>query len=129
MPDETRTTGADAVEQVLTAPITRVDAEQRLVTVTATSESVDSYSTPFAYEASKDAFMRWIGNVREMHECRAVGARVGVRFDDAERRVYVLSLDAWIPSSTLNSPLDFLMIRPSISHHPCALVARMIPCN
>lgn len=75
------------VEHVLTAPITRVDPDQRLVTVTATSESVDSFGTVFDYDASKDAFVRWVGNVREMHQPKAVGTRVGVHFDDAERKV------------------------------------------
>src|SRR5262249_19313487 len=34
------------------------------------------------------AFTRWVGNVREMHERKAVGNRVAVRFDDEARRVY-----------------------------------------
>src|SRR6185312_7355735 len=41
------------------------------------------------YAASKDAFTRWIGNVREMHERRAVGQRVSVRCDDEARKVFV----------------------------------------
>ncbi len=76
-----------AVEHVLTAPITRVDPDKRLVTVTATSEAVDTFGTIFDYEASKDAFLRWVGNVREMHQPKAVGSRVGVHFDDAARKV------------------------------------------
>ncbi len=43
----------------------------------------------FGYDASKDAFDRWAGNVREMHNRVAVGRRVAVRHDDAARRIYV----------------------------------------
>lgn len=71
------------------APIVRVDPERREIELCATSESVDTYGTVFAYEASRDAFDRWAGNVREMHERKAVGRRVAVRCDDQERKVYV----------------------------------------
>jgi hypothetical protein len=71
------------------APITRVDAERREIELCATSEALDAHGTIFDYAASKDAFTRWLGNVREMHERRAVGRRVAVRCDDDARRVYV----------------------------------------
>ena len=84
---------AQAVEahaRVGYAPIVRVDATRREIELCATSEAVDSYGTVFDYEASKDAFSRWIGNVREMHERRAVGQRVAIRCDDENRRVHVI---------------------------------------
>jgi hypothetical protein len=81
--------GRAAVERVGYAPIVRMDETRREIELCATSEAVDSYGTIFDYEASRDAFARWIGNVREMHERKAVGSRVGVRFDDAARKVYV----------------------------------------
>lgn len=65
-----------------------VDEERREIEVCATSEAVDSYGTIFDYAASKTAFERWIGNVREMHERKAVGSKVAVRYDDEARRVY-----------------------------------------
>lgn len=71
------------------APIVRVDAARREIELCATSEALDAHGTIFDYEASKDAFTRWIGNVREMHERRAVGQRVEVRCDDVTRRVHV----------------------------------------
>ncbi|HEY1388064.1 MAG TPA: hypothetical protein VGF38_05925 [Ktedonobacterales bacterium] len=71
------------------APIVRVDAPRREIELCATSETVDSHGTIFDYDASKDAFTRWIGNVREMHGRQAVGSRVAVRCDDETRRVYV----------------------------------------
>ncbi|HEX9058123.1 MAG TPA: hypothetical protein VF818_11395 [Ktedonobacterales bacterium] len=85
----TAESAAAEVTRVGFAPIVRVDAERREIELCATSETVDSYGTVFAYEASRDAFERWAGNVREMHERKAVGRRVAVRCDDAERRVYV----------------------------------------
>lgn len=71
------------------APIVRVDAPRREVELCATSEAVDSHGTIFDYDASKEAFTRWIGNVREMHGRQAVGSRVSVRCDDESRRIFV----------------------------------------
>lgn len=81
--------GEAGVSRVGYAPIVRVDASRREIELCATSEAVDSYGTVFDYAASKDAFSRWIGNVREMHERRAVGRRVAIRCDDETRRVHV----------------------------------------
>jgi hypothetical protein len=71
------------------APIVRVDAPRREIELCATSETVDSHGTIFDYDASKEAFTRWIGNVREMHGRQAAGSRVAVRCDDETRRIYV----------------------------------------
>lgn len=79
---------ADLIRAVLPCEIRIVDEEKRGIEVCATSEAVDSYGTIFGYDASKDAFDRWAGNVREMHERKAVGRKVAVRYDDAARRVY-----------------------------------------
>ncbi|HEX6799187.1 MAG TPA: hypothetical protein VF116_15875 [Ktedonobacterales bacterium] len=81
--------GVPEITRVGYAPIVRVDAARREIELCATSEAVDSYGTVFDYQASKAAFARWIGNVREMHARRAVGRRVAVRYDDGARRVYV----------------------------------------
>ncbi len=88
MGEETGAAGATA-SRVGYAPIVRVDAARREIELCATSEALDAHDTIFDYEASKDAFTRWIGNVREMHERRAVGSSVAVRCDDETRRVYV----------------------------------------
>ena len=77
------------VARVGYAPITRVDAERREIELCATSEALDAHGTIFDYAASKDAFTRWLGNVREMHARRAVGRRVAVRCDDVARRIIV----------------------------------------
>ena len=81
--------GGSALTRVGFAPIVRVDAERREVELCATSEAGRHLRHDLRLRRQQRAFSRWIGNVREMHERRAVGTRVGVRFDDAERRVYV----------------------------------------
>ncbi len=78
-----------AVVRVGYAPIVRVDTPTREIELCATSEAVDSYGTVFDYRASKAAFTRWGGNVREMHTNNAVGQRVAVRCDDDARKVHV----------------------------------------
>ena len=78
-----------AIARVGYAPIVRVDVPTREIELCATSEAVDSYGTVFDYGASKAAFTRWHGNVREMHANNAVGRRVAVRCDDDARKVYV----------------------------------------
>jgi hypothetical protein len=73
-------------------PITRIDDKNWEVEGVATSEAVDSFNTIFSYEASKKAFQKWIertANVREMHDRKAVGKGVGVRFDDDNKQVFV----------------------------------------
>ncbi|MDE3231232.1 MAG: hypothetical protein KGO05_15240 [Chloroflexota bacterium] len=86
---EERDERAAGVTRIGYAPITRVDAERREIELCATSEALDAHGTIFDYAASKAAFARWLGNVREMHERRAVGRRVAVRCDDEARRVFV----------------------------------------
>lgn len=70
-PDILRTMPSDVT---LYMPIVRVDKERREVVVRATSEALDSYKTVFDFEASKEAFSKWRGNIREMHDpTKAVG--------------------------------------------------------
>jgi hypothetical protein len=89
LPEETRSMPDQTIEQVLFAPVTRVDEQRREITVTATSEAVDSFRTRFDFDASCDAFDRWIGNVREMHQAKAVGTRVAVHKDPVARKIDV----------------------------------------
>lgn len=87
-----RSSGAatpELVRALLPCEIRVVDEERREIEVCATSEAVDAHGTIFGYEASRDAFSRWAGNVREMHERKAVGRKVDVRYDDDARKVYV----------------------------------------
>ncbi len=81
---------ADGIYRIgIPATIRIVDETRREIEVCATSEAVDSYDTIFSYEASKDAFSRWVGNVREMHQPIAAGSGIEVRCDDATRKIYV----------------------------------------
>lgn len=73
-------------------PLVKVDKEKRLVTGVATSEMRDSDGEVIDYEASKAAFKKWLGNIREMHDPKkAVGKRVEIVTDDKEKKIYVTS--------------------------------------
>jgi len=77
-------------ELQLYAPIIRIDREKREVVVRATSEALDTYGTVFDYEASKEAFSKWRGNIREMHDStKAVGRAVQWIPNDQERAIDV----------------------------------------
>jgi len=70
------------------APLTRIDAATREIEGVLSDEQIDSYGTIFDYDAMKRAVERWPGNIREQHDVKkAVGRRVAVRFDDAQRQV------------------------------------------
>lgn len=72
----------------LNIPIFKVDEEQRIVYGYATGEELDVQGDIVDYEASKGAFDRWTGNIREQHDVkRAIGKRVSVEFDDDNKRV------------------------------------------
>ena len=57
-------------------PITKIDEEQRMVWGYATVEEVDAHGEIIGYEASKQAFPNWLGNIREMHGSVAIGKRI-----------------------------------------------------
>lgn len=72
----------------LYAPIVRIDKSKRHVIVRATSETLDSYGTIFDFQASKDAFTRWNGNIREMHDSKkAVGAALKWEPNEEEKAI------------------------------------------
>ena len=73
----------------LFAPIEKIDKEKRTVSGWATTESIDKQAEVVSYEASKEAFGEWPGNIREMHEPRAVGKAVEIIPDDDARKVWV----------------------------------------
>jgi|GEM_PF-5546269 len=70
-------------------PIVKVDKERRIVEGVATTEAVDKQGEVVDYMASKNAFSEWQGNVREMHEPKAVGKAVEVIPDDSGKQIYV----------------------------------------
>src|SRR6266699_4996990 len=75
-PDILRTMPADTSFYM---PILRVDREKREVIARATAEVKDGYGTVFGFDGSVDAFGRWRGNCREMHDpTKAVGRALTV---------------------------------------------------
>jgi HK97 family phage prohead protease len=71
-------------------PIDRIDPATREVVGVATAEVEDGHGTVFRYEGSKDAFTRWRGNIREMHDPhKAVGRALEVVPDDAGKKIIV----------------------------------------
>lgn len=62
---------------VIGVPIQKVNAKTRTVAGYATCDSVDGARDIVDFEASKKAFSKWAGNIREMHNKKAVGKAVG----------------------------------------------------
>lgn len=74
---------------LLTLPICKVDAEKRTVEGFATTEDIDKQNELVDFGASKEAFGAWQGNLREMHEPKAVGKAIEWHPDDEKRGIYV----------------------------------------
>lgn len=75
-------------ETTIYAPILRVDRAKREVVVRATAEDLDSYGTVISYDGSKDAFAKWRGNIREMHDpTKAVGRAVKYEPKDETKEI------------------------------------------
>jgi HK97 family phage prohead protease len=74
----------------LNIPITKVDEEQRIVYGYATVEELDRQGDIVDYDASKEAFGAWAGNIREQHDNkRTIGKNVHLEFDDDNKRVLI----------------------------------------
>lgn len=72
------------------APITRTDKDAWIIEGQVTSDQVDYYGTIFDYEASKQAFQTWRGNIREQHDSKkAVGRAIEVIPDDENHCIYL----------------------------------------
>lgn len=72
---------ADGERVSLSMPIAKVDAENRLVSGFATLDNIDTSDDVVTAEASANAFARFRGNIREMHEPIAAGRLVDFRED------------------------------------------------
>ncbi len=55
---------------------TKVDKINRTVTGVATADNIDSEEDLVDIDASNEAFNAWLGNIREMHQPKAVGTRL-----------------------------------------------------
>lgn len=70
-------------------PISRIDTEKWEISGQATSDVIDHYDTIFDYDSSKKAFGKWRGNIREMHQAKAVGRAVDFTTDDENHSITV----------------------------------------
>ena len=64
-----------------TMPIGKVDKERRIVSGFATLDNVDKQNDVITSEASMNAFAKFRGNLREMHQPLAVGKVVSFKED------------------------------------------------
>jgi hypothetical protein len=65
----------------LSMPLTKVDKERRVVYGFASLDNVDKQDDIVTAEASMDAFAKFRGNIREMHQPLAVGKMVSFKAD------------------------------------------------
>ena len=65
----------------LSMPFAKVDKDRRMVSGFATLDNVDKQNDIVTTEASLDAFSRFRGNIREMHQPSAVGKMVSFKQD------------------------------------------------
>ena len=76
----------------LSMPLTKVDKERRIVSGFASLDNIDKQDDVVTAEASMDAFTRFRGNIREMHQPLAVGKMVSFKadkyFDPESKKFY-----------------------------------------
>ena len=76
----------------LSMPLTKVDKERRIVSGFASLDNVDKQDDIVTSEASMDAFAKFRGNIREMHQPSAVGKMVSFKedkyFDPESKKFY-----------------------------------------
>ena len=76
----------------LSMPLTKVDKERRIVSGFASLDNVDKQDDIVTAEASMDAFAKFRGNIREMHQPLAVGKMVSFKedkyFDPETKKFY-----------------------------------------
>jgi hypothetical protein len=73
-------------------PLTKVDKERRIVSGFASLDNLDKQDDIVTAEASMDAFAKFRGNIREMHQPSAVGKMVSFKedkyFDPESKKFY-----------------------------------------
>ena len=76
----------------LSMPLTKVDKERRIVSGFASLDNIDKQDDIVTAEASMDAFAKFRGNIREMHQPLAVGKMVSFKadkyFDPESKKFY-----------------------------------------
>ncbi len=108
----TRTSGSDQVR--IGVRIEKVDKDKRIVRGRATAEVLDAHGQVVDYETAKAAFQTWKGNIREMHQPKAVGKAVEVEFDDAEKAIFLSSYISKGAADTWEKVLDGTLSEYSI---------------
>jgi hypothetical protein len=83
---------ADGDNLRLSMPFSKVDKDRRIVSGFATLDNVDKQDDVVTAEASLNAFKRFRGNIREMHQPLAVGKMVAFKedkyFDPESKKFY-----------------------------------------
>jgi hypothetical protein len=76
----------------LSMPLTKIDKDRRIVSGFASLDNIDKQDDIVTSEASMDAFARFRGNIREMHQPSAVGKMVSFKedkyFDPESKKFY-----------------------------------------
>jgi SepF-like predicted cell division protein (DUF552 family) len=76
----------------ISMPFSKVDSEKRIVSGFATLDNVDRQNDIVTPEASQKAFSKFRGNIREMHQPKAVGKMVSFKedkyFDPESKKFY-----------------------------------------
>lgn len=84
----------------LSFPIDMIKKEERIVSGIATADNIDKSNDIVDFEASKEAFSNWGGNIREMHAPVAVGRAINyepVQIKDENGKIYnAFRVDAYI---------------------------------
>ena len=91
---------------LISMPFTKVDKEKRTVSGFATTDAIDKQNEQVDYDASKEAFKDWSGNIREMHEPVAVGKAVSWEPDDEKRGMKVTAYISKGAQATWEKILD-----------------------
>lgn len=76
---------------ILGIPFVKINAKGRTVSGFATLDNIDKAGDVLDAKASQDAFAKWVGNIREMHERKAVGKSISVeqkQFTDESGETY-----------------------------------------
>jgi hypothetical protein len=76
----------------ISMPLTKIDAERRIVSGFATLDNIDKQNDIVTPEASLSAFSKFRGNIREMHQPKAIGKMVAFKedkyFDPETKKFY-----------------------------------------
>lgn len=92
---------------ILSFPIDLVKKEQRIVSGIATADNIDKSGDIVDFEASKEAFKNWSGNIREMHAPIAVGKAINyepIQLEGEDGKTYnAFRVDAYISKGAQNT--------------------------